>query len=61
MMNNPRALLALRSPQSLMRDLRKRSARLEMVVALALVLSIFTLVAALAERQPATWPLITLA
>jgi len=55
-MHNPRVLLELRSPQSLMRDLRDRSARLEAAVALALVLSICTLVAAMAE-----WPLIALA
>ena len=60
-MNNPRALLALRSPQSLMRDLRNRSDRLEVAVALALVLSICTLVAALAEGPAGAWPIISLA
>jgi hypothetical protein len=49
----PRAVPVLRSPHSLMRDLRDRSARVEVAVALALVLSICTLVAAMAE-----WPLI---
>jgi hypothetical protein len=52
-MYRPRAVPVLRSPQSLMRDLRDRSARVEVAVALALVLSICTLVAAMAE-----WPLI---
>lgn len=60
-MRKPRALPELRSPQSLMRDLRDRSARLEVAVALALVLSICTLVTALAEGPGAAWPLITLA
>jgi hypothetical protein len=52
-MYHPRAVPVLRSPRSLMRDLRDRSAKVEVAVALALVLSICTLVAAMAD-----WPLI---
>jgi hypothetical protein len=52
-MYHPRAVPVLRSPHSLMRDLRDRSAKVEVAVALALVLSICTLVAAVSD-----WPLI---
>ena len=60
-MHNPRAVPALRPPHSLMRDLRDRSARVEVAVALALVLSICTLVFAIADGPNAAWPLIMLA
>jgi hypothetical protein len=53
-MYHPRAIPVLRSPQSLMRDLRDRSAKVEVAVALALVLSTCTLVAVVAD-----WPSVT--
>jgi hypothetical protein len=49
MMQKFRAAPVLRSPQSQMQDLRRKAAYLEATVAVALVLSICTLILALAD------------
>ena len=61
-MQNLRVAPELRSPQSLMRDLRRKSAHAEVVVALALVLSICAIVYAIADGPiAAAWALNALA
>ena len=52
-MQNPRATPELRSPQSLLRDLRQNSIRVERAVAFALVFSTCALVLVIAQGQAA--------
>lgn len=52
-MNHPRPAPDPRSPRSLLRELRRRSARVETAVALALLLSTCTLLYAVAQGQAA--------
>jgi hypothetical protein len=51
-MQNLPAAPEVRSPQSLMRDLRRKSARAEVLVALALVLSICTILYTISRGSP---------